>query len=275
MAWDAGADAPRPGRRAPVAHAGRADHPGAGRGGRSDPAAAAGGGGLRLRRPDGVAAGRVSPLNIPAWRAFPLRDRLATASAACPLRVHNDAICLAAGEHWRGAGRGTANMLGMVVSTGVGGGLIWTAGWSAARPATPGTSGTWSSTRTGRRAAAAGAAAWRRSPAAPRWRPGPRSRAGGPARPRRPPPRTWPPTRRRATRSAWPRCAGRAGRSASRSPPPTHLCDLEVVADRRRAVPGRAAAVRPAGGGAARARRARVRPRTCGSCPPRWARAPA
>jgi predicted NBD/HSP70 family sugar kinase len=41
-----------------------------------------------------------------------------------PVRVHNDAVCMAAGEHWRGAGRGRRNMLGMVVSTGVGGGLI-------------------------------------------------------------------------------------------------------------------------------------------------------
>jgi glucokinase len=40
------------------------------------------------------------------------------------VRVHNDAICMAAGEHWRGAGRGWRNVLGMVVSTGVGGGLI-------------------------------------------------------------------------------------------------------------------------------------------------------
>ena len=38
--------------------------------------------------------------------------------------MHNDAICLVAGEHWRGAGRGRSNVLGMVVSTGVGGGLI-------------------------------------------------------------------------------------------------------------------------------------------------------
>jgi glucokinase len=38
--------------------------------------------------------------------------------------VHNDAICVVAGEHWRGAGRGRDNVLGMVVSTGVGGGLI-------------------------------------------------------------------------------------------------------------------------------------------------------
>ena len=40
------------------------------------------------------------------------------------MRVHNDAICLVAGEHWRGAGRGRDNVLGMVVSTGVGGGLV-------------------------------------------------------------------------------------------------------------------------------------------------------
>jgi len=69
-------------------------------------------------------SGLVSPLNIPAWREFPLRDRLAERFTGLPVRVHNDAICMAAGEHWRGAGRGTSNMLGMVVSTGVGGGLI-------------------------------------------------------------------------------------------------------------------------------------------------------
>jgi glucokinase len=40
------------------------------------------------------------------------------------VRVHNDAICMVAGEHWRGAGRGRRNVLGMVVSTGVGAGLI-------------------------------------------------------------------------------------------------------------------------------------------------------
>jgi len=69
-------------------------------------------------------AGQVSPLNIPAWRAFPLRERLAERFPGITVRLHNDAICMAAGEHWRGAGRGRRNMLGMVVSTGVGGGLV-------------------------------------------------------------------------------------------------------------------------------------------------------
>ncbi|MCO5972183.1 ROK family protein [Actinoallomurus soli] len=69
-------------------------------------------------------AGKVSPLNIPAWRGFPLRERLQERYPDLPVRVHNDAIAFAAGEHWRGAGRGRGDMLGMVVSTGVGGGLI-------------------------------------------------------------------------------------------------------------------------------------------------------
>ncbi len=69
-------------------------------------------------------AGVVSPLNIPAWRDFPLRSRLADRLDGIRVRVHNDAICLVAAEHWRGAGRGRDNVLGMVVSTGVGGGLV-------------------------------------------------------------------------------------------------------------------------------------------------------
>lgn len=68
--------------------------------------------------------GAVSPLNMPGWRGFPLRARLAERFPGVPVRIHNDAVCLAVAEHWRGAGRGSANMLGMVVSTGVGGGLI-------------------------------------------------------------------------------------------------------------------------------------------------------
>jgi glucokinase len=68
--------------------------------------------------------GEVSPLNIEAWRGFPLRARLAEVFPGLPVRVHNDAVCVAVAEHWRGAGQSTQDMLGMVVSTGVGGGLI-------------------------------------------------------------------------------------------------------------------------------------------------------
>ncbi|MGQ0843661.1 MAG: ROK family protein [Sporichthyaceae bacterium] len=68
-------------------------------------------------------AGEVSPLNIPGWRDFPLRERL-TELCSVPVRVHNDAVAVAVAEHWRGAGAGHGNVLGMVVSTGVGGGLV-------------------------------------------------------------------------------------------------------------------------------------------------------
>jgi glucokinase len=69
-------------------------------------------------------AGVVSPINLPAWQAFPLRDRLRELVPGVPVRVHNDAVCVAVGEHWRGAGAGVDDLLGMVVSTGVGGGVV-------------------------------------------------------------------------------------------------------------------------------------------------------
>ena len=69
-------------------------------------------------------SGEISPLNIPGWRGFPLRARFQERYPRVPVRVHNDAVAVAIAEHWRGAAQGTDNMLGMVVSTGVGGGLV-------------------------------------------------------------------------------------------------------------------------------------------------------
>ncbi len=65
----------------------------------------------------------VSPLNIPAWRSFPLRGRLAELTGL-PAHVDNDAKALALGEGWAGAARGARDYLAMVVSTGVGGGIV-------------------------------------------------------------------------------------------------------------------------------------------------------
>ncbi len=65
----------------------------------------------------------VSPLNIPQWREFPLRDRL-TQHFDLSCFVDNDAKALALGEGWKGAAQGEANYLAMVVSTGVGAGLV-------------------------------------------------------------------------------------------------------------------------------------------------------
>ncbi|HWC35837.1 MAG TPA: ROK family protein [Mycobacteriales bacterium] len=68
--------------------------------------------------------GEVSPLNMPGWRDFPLVDRLRLRFPDVPVVLHNDAVAMAIGEHWRGAGQGASTMLGIVVSTGVGGGLV-------------------------------------------------------------------------------------------------------------------------------------------------------
>jgi glucokinase len=65
----------------------------------------------------------VSPLNIPQWRKFPLRARLADLTGL-PTFVDNDAKALALGEGWIGAGAGERDFIAMVVSTGIGGGVI-------------------------------------------------------------------------------------------------------------------------------------------------------
>ncbi len=80
--------------------------------------------GIASAGPIDLSAGTVSPINVPAWRGFPLRDRVATALPGLPVRLAGDGLCMALGEHWRGAGQGASFLLGMVVSTGVGGGLV-------------------------------------------------------------------------------------------------------------------------------------------------------
>ena len=65
----------------------------------------------------------VSPLNIAQWRAFPLRSKLAE-RFQLPVFVDNDAKALTLGEGWLGAARGERNYLAMVVSTGVGAGVV-------------------------------------------------------------------------------------------------------------------------------------------------------
>ena len=79
--------------------------------------------GIGCGGPIDVSAGTVSPINITAWQHFPLVERVSTLTGM-PARLRNDALCMALGERWRGAGRGAKFMLGMVVSTGVGGGLV-------------------------------------------------------------------------------------------------------------------------------------------------------
>jgi glucokinase len=94
----------------------------------ADALAAAGGTvdgvGISSAGPIHLGDGTISPVNIAAWRGFPVRDRVVAAVPGVPVRLAGDGLCMALGEHWRGAGQGAAFMLGMVISTGIGGGLV-------------------------------------------------------------------------------------------------------------------------------------------------------
>lgn len=79
--------------------------------------------GIASAGPIDLPSGTVSPINITAWRRFPIVDRVSKLTDA-PVRLGGDGLCMALGERWRGAGRGAEFLLGMVVSTGVGGGLV-------------------------------------------------------------------------------------------------------------------------------------------------------
>jgi glucokinase len=79
--------------------------------------------GIASAGPIDVPAGTVSPININQWQVFPIVERLSSLTGA-PARLAGDGLCMALGERWRGAGRGARFLLGMVVSTGVGGGLV-------------------------------------------------------------------------------------------------------------------------------------------------------
>ena len=81
------------------------------------------GAGIASAGPIDLPTGTVSPINIPEWQRFPVVERVSMAIGATA-RLAGDGLCMALGERWRGAGRGADFLLGMVVSTGVGGGLV-------------------------------------------------------------------------------------------------------------------------------------------------------
>ncbi|MGW0040332.1 ROK family protein [Rhodococcus sp. NPDC003348] len=89
-------------------------------------------GGHRVRRigigsagPVDVAAGTVGPLNIPEWRGgFGLVDAVRGLFPEAEVTLAIDGACCTLAEYRFGAGRGTGNQIGMIVSTGVGGGVL-------------------------------------------------------------------------------------------------------------------------------------------------------
>jgi glucokinase len=80
--------------------------------------------GIGSAGPVDASAGTVSPVNVPGWRGFPLVERVSRAVGGLPVTLVGDGVAMTAAEHWQGAARGHDNALCMVVSTGVGGGLV-------------------------------------------------------------------------------------------------------------------------------------------------------
>jgi glucokinase len=85
--------------------------------------------GISSAGPLDAPAGTVSPVNIGAWRGFPLVEHVRQAAEAATGRpavvgLANDGHCFTLGEHWLGAGRDVSSMVGIVLSTGVGAGAV-------------------------------------------------------------------------------------------------------------------------------------------------------
>ncbi|UTT62515.1 ROK family protein [Microcella humidisoli] len=82
------------------------------------------GAGIGSAGPIAGTTGDVSPLNLGAWRNYPLGDLVGQQVPDLPVTLRMDGICIALAEVWLGAAQGESNVMGMIVSTGVGGGLI-------------------------------------------------------------------------------------------------------------------------------------------------------
>ncbi|MFI2838547.1 glucokinase [Mycolicibacterium neoaurum] len=79
--------------------------------------------GISSAGPVDLGAGAISPVNIGVWRDFPIVASVAELTGL-RVRLGGDGLCMALGEHRYGAGRDAQFVLGMVVSTGIGGGLV-------------------------------------------------------------------------------------------------------------------------------------------------------
>ncbi len=84
--------------------------------------------------PEAIGVGAPGPLdpwrglirstpNLPGWRDVPLRDILAE-EFGLPVYLGNDANLAALAEHRFGAGKGSANLVYLTISTGIGGGVV-------------------------------------------------------------------------------------------------------------------------------------------------------
>jgi glucokinase len=65
----------------------------------------------------------LEPVNLPNWRNFPIRDRVAH-HAGLPVTYANDAGAAAYGEFWIGSGRELHSMIVFTLGTGIGCGIV-------------------------------------------------------------------------------------------------------------------------------------------------------
>jgi glucokinase len=64
-----------------------------------------------------------SPNNIPSWKIVPLQ-KILERRFRLPVFVNNDANCFALGELHFGRGRGCKNLVGLIIGTGLGSGIV-------------------------------------------------------------------------------------------------------------------------------------------------------
>lgn len=79
--------------------------------------------GIGSAGPVDLMTGTVSPHNLPLLQGLPVQEIVADV-AGVPAVLRLDGTCIAVAEGWLGATRGSAVSMSMVVSTGVGGGII-------------------------------------------------------------------------------------------------------------------------------------------------------
>ena len=80
--------------------------------------------GIGSAGPIDLATGSVSPLNLPLAAGLPIIRLVETEVPGAPVRLALDGTCIALAEYAFGAARGARSALAMVVSTGIGGGLV-------------------------------------------------------------------------------------------------------------------------------------------------------
>jgi glucokinase len=80
--------------------------------------------GIGSAGPVDLGKGTIAPINLPSLRGFAITAFVREATGLDRVALRLDGTCIALAESWLGAARGVRNALVLVVSTGVGGGVI-------------------------------------------------------------------------------------------------------------------------------------------------------